>query len=89
MSDRASLLLKIGAGAGLLFLHVPLAFIVVYAFSTEEKSYQFPPPGYTTRWFAVAWERKDIWDALMLSVQAAAIAGIARAGISHFLRHVL
>jgi putative spermidine/putrescine transport system permease protein len=74
MSDRASLPLKLAAGAGLLFLHLPLAFIVLYAFSTEEKSYQFPPPGYTTRWFAVAWERQDIWNALTLSVQVAAIA---------------
>jgi putative spermidine/putrescine transport system permease protein len=73
-SERASLTLKIAAGAGLLFLHLPLVFIVVYAFSTEEKSYQFPPPGYTARWFAVAWERQDIWDALTLSVKVAAIA---------------
>jgi putative spermidine/putrescine transport system permease protein len=74
MSERASLGLKIAAGAGILFLHLPLAFILVYAFSTEEKSYQFPPPGYTTRWFAVAWQRQDIWDAIALSVQVAAIA---------------
>jgi putative spermidine/putrescine transport system permease protein len=74
MSERASLTLKIAAGAGLLFLHLPLAFIVVYAFSVEEKSYQWPPPGYTTRWFAVAWNRQDIWDALILSVQVAGIA---------------
>jgi putative spermidine/putrescine transport system permease protein len=74
MSERASLTLKIAAGAGLLFLHLPLAFILLYAFSTEEKSYQFPPPGYTARWFAVAWERQDIWDALALSVKVASIA---------------
>jgi putative spermidine/putrescine transport system permease protein len=74
MSERASLTLKFAAGAGLLFLHLPLAFILLYAFSTEEKSYQFPPPGYTARWFAVAWERQDIWDALALSVKVASIA---------------
>ncbi|WP_181708314.1 ABC transporter permease [Chthonobacter rhizosphaerae] len=74
MPERASLVLRIAAGASLLFLHVPLAFIVLYAFSTEEKSYQFPPPGYTTRWFAVAYERQDIWNALTLSLQVAAIA---------------
>jgi putative spermidine/putrescine transport system permease protein len=74
MSDRASLFLKIAAGLGLLFLHLPLAFIVLYAFSTEEKSYQFPPPGLTTKWFAVAWERQDIWNALTLSFQVALIA---------------
>ena len=60
--------------AGLLFLHVPLLLIFLYAFTTEEKSYQFPPPGYTLKWFAVVWERQDIWDAIWLSVKVAGIA---------------
>jgi len=75
---RASLALRLSALGGLLFLHVPLALIVVYAFTTEDKSYQFPPPGYTLRWFGVAWERADIWSALSLSLQVAVVAtGIA------------
>ena len=41
--------LRIAAVAGLLFLHLPLALIVLYAFTTEEQSFQFPPPGYTTQ----------------------------------------
>jgi putative spermidine/putrescine transport system permease protein len=72
--SRAPFALKLAAGAGLLFLHLPLALIVVYAFTTEDKSYQFPPPGYTTRWFAVAWGRDDIWRALLLSVRVAGVA---------------
>jgi putative spermidine/putrescine transport system permease protein len=72
--SKAPLGLKIAAGAGLLFLHIPLAFIVLYAFTTEERSYQFPPPGYTTRWFAVAWERQDIWDAIGLSLKVATLS---------------
>jgi len=56
------------------FLHVPLLLIFLYAFTTEEKSFQFPPPGYTAKWFAVAWERQDIWDAIGLSVKVAGIA---------------
>jgi len=56
----------------LLFLHVPLLFIVLYAFSAEDKSFVFPPPGLTTRWFAVAWSRPDIREALALSLQVAA-----------------
>jgi putative spermidine/putrescine transport system permease protein len=74
--DRAPLGLKIAAGAGLLFLHLPLALIVLYAFTTEEKSYAFPPPGLTTQWFAVAWNRPDIWTALVLSIQVAAVATV-------------
>jgi putative spermidine/putrescine transport system permease protein len=64
----------VAAAAGLLFLHVPLLFIVLYAFSTEDKSFVFPPPGLTTRWFAVAWGRPDIHAALALSLQVAAIS---------------
>ncbi|MGH6923688.1 MAG: ABC transporter permease [Propylenella sp.] len=71
---RASISLKLAAGAGLLFLHLPLALILLYAFTTEEKSYTFPPPGYTLRWFAVAWGRQDIWDAIYLSVRVAAVS---------------
>jgi putative spermidine/putrescine transport system permease protein len=74
--DRAPPGLKIAAGAGLLFLHLPLALIVLYAFTTEEKSYAFPPPGFTTQWFAVAWNRADIWTALALSIQVAAVATV-------------
>jgi putative spermidine/putrescine transport system permease protein len=74
--ERAPLGLKIVAAAGLAFLHVPLALIVLYAFTTEEKSYVFPPPGLTTRWFAIAAERPDIWAALTLSLQVAAVATV-------------
>lgn len=74
MTERAPLALRLAAGAGLAFLHLPLAFIVLYAFSSEEKSYQFPPPSYTTRWFEVVWQRQDIWDAIALSVRVGLIA---------------
>ena len=67
--------LRIAAIAGLLFLHLPLALIVLYAFTTEEKSFQFPPPGYTTKWFGIAWsDRPDIWPPLYLSLEVAVIA---------------
>ena len=74
--QSAPLLLKVAAIAAVLFLHLPLLLIFVYAFTTEEKSYQFPPPGYTLKWFAVVWERQDIWDALWLSVKVASIATV-------------
>ena len=66
--------LKLSALGGLLFLHVPFAFILLYAFSTEDKSYQFPPPGLTFKWFAVAFSRQDIWDAIGLSLKVACIS---------------
>ena len=77
MRSDASWGLKIGAAAGLLFLHLPLLLIFLYAFTTEEKSFQFPPPGFTTRWFSAAWfDRPDIWPPLYLSIKVAFIATI-------------
>jgi len=60
------------ASGTLLFLHVPVLLILLYAFTTDAASYSFPPPGYTLRWFAVAWERQDVWQALGLSLRVAA-----------------
>ncbi|MGB3876102.1 MAG: ABC transporter permease [Shinella zoogloeoides] len=73
-NTSAPLGLKIAAGAGLAFLHLPILLIFLYAFTTEEKSYQFPPPGYTLQWFAVAWNRPDVWEAMGLSVRVASIS---------------
>ncbi len=74
MPSKPSNLLKAAAAAGLLFMHLPLAFVILYAFTTEERTYQFPPPGLTLKWFGVAWERADVWAALTLSMQVAAVA---------------
>ncbi|MCA1490922.1 ABC transporter permease [Sinorhizobium alkalisoli] len=73
-SNHAPLGLKIAAAAGLAFMHLPILLIFLYAFTTEEKSYQFPPPGLTAHWFAVAWSRPDVWAALTLSLKVASIA---------------
>jgi putative spermidine/putrescine transport system permease protein len=75
MHSEAGWGLKLGAAAGLLFLHLPLLLIFLYAFTTEEKSFQFPPPGLTLKWFSAAWfDRPDIWGPLYLSIKVAAIA---------------
>jgi putative spermidine/putrescine transport system permease protein len=71
-SQGASWGLKAAAWGVVAFLHIPLALIVLYAFSAEDKTYVFPPPALTTRWFGVAWERDDVWQAITLSFQVAA-----------------
>src|SRR5690606_670845 len=75
-SDRSGspIGLRIAAGFGLAFLHLPILLIFVYAFTTEERSYQWPPPGFTTKWLAVTWNRPDVWEAMMLSVKVASIS---------------
>ena len=76
MRSEASLGLKLAALGGLLFLHLPILLIFLYAFTTEERTYQFPPPGLTTQWFGVAWNRDDIWPPLYLSLRVAAISTV-------------
>ena len=56
--------------------HLPILLIFVYAFTTEEKSYQWPPPGFTLKWFAVTWDRPDVWRALKLSAGVASLSTI-------------
>jgi putative spermidine/putrescine transport system permease protein len=75
-SQPAPLGLKVAAACGLLFLHLPIFLIFIYAFTTEEKSFVWPPPGLTTQWFAVTWNRPDVWQALSLSVRVAAISTV-------------
>jgi putative spermidine/putrescine transport system permease protein len=75
-SDRAPLGLKLAAGFGLAFMHLPILLIFVYAFTTEDKSYQWPPPGFTLKWFAVTWHRTDVWEALGLSLRVASISTV-------------
>ena len=72
--NQAGLGLRFGAIAGLLFLHIPLLLIILYAFTTEDKSYQFPPPGYTLKWFEIVLNRQDIWNAVALSMRIAIIS---------------
>lgn len=73
-AERAPFLLKLAATAVLLFLHIPVWIILLYAFTTDEATYTFPPPGLTSQWFAIAFGRQDFWDALGLSLRVAAVA---------------
>ncbi len=76
-TPRASLPLKVATGCVLFFLHFPILVIVLYAFTTEEASFTFPPPGLTTQWFGEILSRQDFWDALGLSLVVAAVATLA------------
>lgn len=75
--EKASFGLKLSAVGALLFLHVPILIILLYAFTTDEATYSFPLPGLTTKWFGVAFQRADLWAALTLSLKVAVVATIA------------
>ena len=84
-SQSSGLSLKLAAGAGLAFLHLPILLIFVYAFTTEERSYQWPPPGLTLKWLGVTWNRPDVWEALALSTRVAAISTAIAIGSIEFI----
>lgn len=66
--------LKATVGLAILFLWFPLVLIVLYAFTTDDVVPTFPPPGLTTKWFAVARDNPEIWDAMWLSTRVALLA---------------
>lgn len=72
--NRASWPTRIGAFAGLAFMHVPVLVIVLYAFTTDDRTYAFPLPGVTLHWFQAAFARSDIWAAMRLSLSVATLA---------------
>jgi putative spermidine/putrescine transport system permease protein len=75
--DKASWMLKLGAAAVLLFLHIPFWLIFLYAFTTDESGYTFPPPGLTLRWIPRALANPDMQAALFLTLKVATLATVA------------
>jgi len=74
--ERASWLLKLGAVGALLFLHIPLLLIFLYAFTTDESAYTFPPPALTLKWFPQAINNTAMQSALFLTLRVAVLATI-------------
>jgi len=72
--EPGSRLLWTLAIGGLAFLHLPILLIFAYAFTIEDATYTWPPPGLTLHWFAAAWAREDMWQALGLSVRVGLLA---------------
>lgn len=73
-APRAHWSLKAATAGALIFLHFPILLIFLYAFTTEDASYTFPPPGLTLDWFGVLLARRDFWNALGLSLVVAIFA---------------
>jgi len=69
-------ILRLFAYAGLAFLHLPLVFIALYAFNSDDSGYSFPLQGVTLHWFSRALERTDIRASMLLSLSVAAMATV-------------
>jgi putative spermidine/putrescine transport system permease protein len=67
------IVLRIWVAVVLLALFIPIALIVLYAFDRSIIE-SWPIPGFTLRWFSVAWHDPDVRQAFLLSVKVALIA---------------
>src|SRR6266568_1789937 len=76
-TGRTKIVLASWAALVILFLWIPLALIMVYAFNSSNVQ-SWPIPGFTTHWFHVAWRAQEVRTAIWLSVRAGLFAtGIA------------
>ena len=81
--------LRVWVALVLLFLFIPIALIVLYAFNKSNIE-SWPIPGVTTHWFAVAWNDPEVRSALWLSVQvglAATVLALVLGGMVSFALH--
>jgi putative spermidine/putrescine transport system permease protein len=69
-SRLARAVIRAGSAVALLFLYVPLAIVVLYAFNNSIGQ-RWPITSFTTRYFGLAWRNPLVRDALSTSVQIA------------------
>jgi putative spermidine/putrescine transport system permease protein len=71
------------AAIALIVLLLPLIIIAIVAFSDSE-FLQFPPQGYSTRWFGWYFDNTDWMDSTLLSGWLGAVAALIATGIGSF-----
>jgi putative spermidine/putrescine transport system permease protein len=72
--------LRVWVVAVLLFLFLPIAIVILYAFNKSNVQ-SWPIPGLSTKWFTVAWHDSQVRSSLWLSVKA----GLYATAIAVFL----
>jgi putative spermidine/putrescine transport system permease protein len=69
LSPTARWVLRVAMGLGLAFIYVPLFVVLVNSFNTD-RTFGWPPPGFTTEWWGRAWTNSGARDAAWTSVKA-------------------
>jgi putative spermidine/putrescine transport system permease protein len=70
LSARTRIVLRLIGRAGIAFLYLPLALVVLNAFN-RSRTFAFPPSGLTLRWWTLAAHSQGALSALRASVEAA------------------
>jgi putative spermidine/putrescine transport system permease protein len=77
LSRGARVLLRVAMALGLGIIYVPLAIVLINSFNAD-RTFAWPPPSWTTEWWAKAWEnqgaREALWTSVKAGLGAAAIA---------------
>jgi putative spermidine/putrescine transport system permease protein len=68
-------MLRVWVALVLLFLFVPIAIVILYAFNSSNVQ-SWPMKGLSTRWFSVAWHDPQVRSSLWLSVKAGLLATV-------------
>ncbi|MCB8838968.1 ABC transporter permease [Aurantimonas sp. VKM B-3413] len=67
------IVLGVWTGLVLLFLFVPIAIIVLYAFNSSNVQ-SWPIAGFSLKWFPATFQNREVREALLLSIEAGLVA---------------
>ena len=73
LSGTSLWLLRFASGFTLAFIYIPIAVIVIYAFSTS-RTFIWPPPDLTFEWFDLALQSSGARDAFLYSLRVGLLA---------------
>jgi putative spermidine/putrescine transport system permease protein len=59
----------------LVMIYVPLLLVLLNSFNVD-RTFRWPPPGYTTQWWELAWQSEGAREALWTSVRVALVATV-------------
>ena len=68
-------LLRVSTALALVFVYVPLGLVLVNSFSVD-RTFTWPPSGYTLHWWKLAAQSKGARDALLTSIEVALLATV-------------
>ena len=73
-------MVRFGTVITLLFLYIPLVVVVIYAFN-DSVAQVWPPKGFTTKWFSLAFGDANMRAAFLTSIKVASITTLIALGL--------
>ncbi|HKO34039.1 MAG TPA: ABC transporter permease [Candidatus Limnocylindria bacterium] len=77
LSPTARWMLRLAMAVGLAVIYVPLLIVLINSFNID-RTFAWPPPGWTTQWWGRAWDstgaRQALWTSVRAGLGATAVA---------------